>query len=503
MTPSGGAPGKALPAEAERILSSLPGRQLTVDFVLKKAMASSDSFKEIRAREPMIAALKFRENAVTDPQLMVALNRLDDARQPNNPFGLVRNQQWGATASLQKTFLSGTGLGFEVFQGKTEITLPPQFAAGGAGLFQAYETRATLSLTQELWKNFFGEATRAGRDALVLQGESAQNAMKGAAEKWAQELIGLYYSAWFLQANLRELDKQTLRRKRLLGILQLRAKRGTSEPSDVHQMEAATETLEISRLESEQKLSEIWRNLVISLKLPEVFLSINVRDVPLVLDQPDILARDKCQQTSKLSAEEDPESSFQVAVVEKEFAAAQNEVTAAGSLMSPQVQLGGQLGRNGVDFQNSGGSSTRFLDGAGTLWALSLQFAMPLGREREKAQLAEALAKKMQSEARLQILRDQDLISRKNLCSDLDRLLNARSRMSLASQSQKKRVVLDEERFRVARIPAFQVIQSEDEAMGTELAALQIETALRKTAWAILETRREIHRHLERIATSP
>ncbi|MBX9768954.1 MAG: TolC family protein [Bdellovibrionales bacterium] len=499
VTPSG----KVLPAEAERILSALPGRTLTVDFVLKKAMASSDSFKEIRSREPILAALKFREEALTDPRLQVSLNRIDDARQPNNPFGLVRNQQWGATAGLHKAFLTGTEVGVELFKGKTEITMPPQFAIGGTGLFQAFETRATLSITQELWKNFLGEATRASRDALALQSKGAEAAMKSSAEKWAMDLIGLYYSGWFLQSNLRELDKQTLRRKRLLGILQLRARRGTSEPSDVHQIEAAVESLEVSRREVEQKLNEIWRNLVISLKLPEVFLSIHPREVPLVLDQPDILARDKCLANQKLSDPQDILSSHQVVVSEAEFAAAQSEVASASSLMRPQVQIGGQLGRNGVDYLDERNSSTRFLEGAGTMWAVSLQFAMPLGRDLEKAQLAEALANKMQTEARLQVVRDQDMVRKHNLCSDLERLLDARARLAIANQSQKKRVQLDEERFRIARIPAFQVIQSEDEAMGTEIAALQIETSLRSTAWAILETGREIHRHLERLSASP
>lgn len=492
----GGAP-KAFPVEAERIINQLPERSLTVDFVLKKAMLSSDSFKEVTAREPLVMALRLRGEAITDPQLSVLFNQMDDRRQPSSPFGLVRNQSMGMTATVQKPFLTGTGLSFEVFKGNTEVTLPPQFAAGGSGLFQAYETRATLSLTQDLWRNFFGNASRAQKEALDLQSESGELSIKSAAEQWAMGLIQQYYTAWFLQGNLKEMDKQTARRKRLLEILQVRARRGTSEPSDVHQMEAATEALEISRRETEQKLSEIWRNLVIALKLPEVFLTIDPRDVPLTLDQPQEGAQAECGRAEKLSGSQ---TSLQLSAGERDLTSAESEVRAAESLLRPQVQLGGQLGRNGVDFQNSSESTTRFLNGTGTLWAVSLQFAMPLGRDREKAQYAEAISKKMAAEARLNILRDQDRSRRVNMCADLERLLEAQTRIGLANRSQRKRVALDEERFKIARIPAFQVIQTEDEAMGTEVSRLQIETALRQTSWAILETRGKIHRHLEKLA---
>lgn len=490
-------PQKEIPAEAEHILSQLPGRQLTVDFVLKKAMFSSDTFKEVRSREPLAMAFRLRSEAVTDSQVSLLFNQMDDRRQPSSPFGLLRNQSTGVTATLQKPFATGTGLSLEVFKGNSQITLPPQFATGGSSFFQAHETRATLSITQELWRNFFGDATRAQQAAFALQSESVELSVKAASEKWALALIQQYYTGWFLQGNLKEMDKQTLRRRRLLEILQVRARRGTSEPSDVHQMEAATQALEISRQETEQKLLEIWRNLVIAVKLPEVLLTIDPRDVPLTLDQPQDLARASCE---KADTPPGHKNSLQLTAVERDLTSAESEVRAAESFLRPQVQLGGQLGRNGVDFRDSTDSTSRFVDGAGTMWGVSLQFAMPLSRDREKAQYAEAMSKKMAAEARLNVLRDQDQTSRTNLCADLKRLLDAQTRIGLANQSQRKRVALDEERFRIARIPAFQVIQTEDEAMGTEVSRLQIETALRQTSWAILETRGEVHQHLEKLA---
>ena len=487
-----------LPLEAQKVLDGIPGRELTVDFVLQKAMASSESFRELMSRQILVEVPRLQFAGLTDTQLVFGFNRVDDRRQPNNPFGLLRTQQWGYTAQATRNWLSGTQLSVELFHGETQSLLPSQFVSpGGSSSFQAFETRATLTIAQSLWKDFLGEGLRAQGTAAQAESEAVALGVLRAAEDWSLGIVKLYYDAWLFQTQLKQSDLALQRRIRLERIVKLRAARGTSEPPDVLQVQTSRANTELQVRAISQQLHDIWRNLAISLKFPTSLVNIDARLVPLRIEDFDERFLNSCPPTGPVPEVGTPESNTNVLAAEARHKSSKSRLEAARAQARPDLRFLGQVGQNGVDFSDRNRSWDRFSSGSNNLWSAGLQLNLPIEMSAEKARVAEAYAEFLRSEAELRRAQDDTKIDSLNLCEDIKRQVEARSTLQLVVEQQKNRVNLEENRFSLGRIGAFQVIQAEDDAMNSVLALSGAEVEVRLTSWRLRKQRGLLKRHLE------
>jgi outer membrane protein TolC len=484
-----------LPAEAQKVLDGIPGQALTVDFVLQKAMLSSESFREIVSQTILAEVPRLQASSLTDTSLTFGYNRIDDRRQPNSPFGFLRTQQWAYSAQASRNFLTGTNLSLELLHAETQNILPAQFVtAGSSASFTSFDSRATLSISQNLWKDFFGSSLRKQDEAAEEQSVAIRHNVDVSTEEWSLGIIRLYYSAWLAQSQLKQNDAAVLRRERLERIVGLRAQRGTSEAPDVIQVKSSRTNSALQSQSTSQQLHDIWRNLVVSLKFPESFLEVDARLIPLKLDDPVTPALQSC------SVKTEDTQSLQVKSAEAAAKSAKLQLEAAQSLARPDLKFVGQLGQNGVDFVDRSKSFDRFRDGTGNMWAAGLQFTMPLGMNAEKARVAQAYADSMKADATLNRTKDDARIAHVNLCQDLERLRQSSTSLQQMVEQQQKRVSLEENRFRLGRIAAFQVMQAEDELMATVIASSSTEIEIRLTAWKLLREKAELKKHLQKLA---
>ena len=469
-----------LPAEARALLNTYGGK-ITLDLVAAGALRSFDSYKAIQAAKPAVSAPELQANAPLDTQLTAQAGRLVDTNEPQIPFSPSRTLSTQASVGLATQFSTGTRASFEISHGNTEIGFAPGSFASPTSFF---ETVGKFKLSQSLWKDSFGKSTRLLREAGSQTSLAAEAALTEATEEWMTGLFRVFYDAWLAQAQAQAADESLDRRERLLTITQLKAKRGTAARPELLQVESATLSSRAQDDQAAQLLSDRWRALVIALKLPDEWLKIDPKMIPIELDTPGKSALSACAQREKQAASELPQTSTM-----KKFAlqadAAQKRYDQTSNLNSPDLSLNFGLETNGIDTRDRSTTLTEVSSLDHPAWTLALQLTVPLQRSVEKAVHLSALSEQLRTEALAAQARDQQRLDWLNACTDLERLERSHLLLTQAFGNQLLRSQLEEQRFRVGETPTLAVITAGDDTTSTQLSLQANDIQRRLAAWRV------------------
>jgi outer membrane protein TolC len=476
--PVAGAPA-GLPPDAQAMLESLPNQRLELPFVLLRAAQSSDSFKAAAAGLLTTDVSRLQAESALAWRPFAKFSKVDDEREAGNSFSPNRVQNQSFSLGVATAFRTGTRVQFEVSQGNNYIAFPTP----GFGPFDYYETRSTVSLTQSLLADAFGQSTRALQRSAVLNSEAQALTARESLEDWTFGLVRLYYGAWLAQAQVRSSIEGYERKLRLKQLLEIQARRGTAERPDLLQVESATTGALNQKEQTELRLQDTWRDLITSLKLNPEWTRINPILIPVVLDAPQAEATKLCGKEGELNAA--PES-LQLARARLQAEAAQDAQHRARTLVRPNLELQASLFANGIANTASDSlSDWRSQDFNG--YAVGLMLNFPIGFTAEKAEALAATANWIRADAGHSIARDMNQTGWTSRCMDLFRLERAAASFARTARAQRERSQLEEQRFRLGRSGTFQVIQAGDDATVAELASNGIEVELRLAAWQILK----------------
>lgn len=468
-----GAPALAtLPPDAQALLNTLPGKTVSLPVVLGRAMESSDSFRLVEAARPAAIAAELRGMKDLDTYLKLSGEKVDDRRQPPSPFMPSRVDTAKATVGLSKYFSTGSQVALELSHGFTE------YSFSGTPFPSFMESRATLSLMQNLWKDGLGYGVRRREEAGRLRRGAEESKLADNTDGWAMEIAGIFYDAWLAQAIAAARADEVDRRETLLRITRAKLGRGTAERPDVLQIESALLGDRVRRAEALQQLGDRWRGLVTSLKLPETWLNLDPQDIPIELDEPVEESLSAC------SAREIQKEGPSVVASRLEAQAAQLEAESAANAASPALQLKGSVFANGLD--GAGGEAVReLLRAQNPGWMVGVELSVPLGSYNDRAEKEMAAANRLRTEAQASINRDMFRLQWINSCLDLKRLRDAHDAFSRAFTNQKLRARLDEQRFSVGRIPTNVVVQAGDDATRAEMEFHNSSVKVRLAAWKV------------------
>ncbi len=448
----------ALPPEALAILSSLPGKALSLDAVLRQAIRVSDGYRALGANARAAESFRNQALAVTSSRLFAKSIYNDDQSDRTAPTSPLSSRVNKYSLGVETRFLTGTALSLEALHSTANVrnTLFPDV--------DNVDTKLILGLSQPLWKNALGASLRSTSIAQVILAEASELAHVQGKEEWAAQIADLFYGSWLSQQKLLAASQSLTRRERLLKAVEVRAKRGTSEKPDLLQVKSALLKSRVGLGQARQDLGDRWRLLVTTLKLPEFFLTVDPAEIPISVE-PDLKGTfARCGTPNVITP--GPTATTETERLEKLRQAAEFQLAAAGSENHPDLDLGISYSVNDVASTSSGTLSELSLLSHPSL-TVSLNLSIPLGAHSAKAKLESATGDWIRADAASGQSKDLVKTQWKNRCLDLFRLTEARAVLEEAHRMQIERERLEESRFGLGRASTFQVITAGDDLTDT------------------------------------
>ena len=464
------------PPDARALLESLPGNRITLDYVLRRAIQESDSYRAVKSDLIGVTSATLLAESKLDPIFKVQAYKFRDRTEPLSVFSAVETAGNAVSLGVTTHFKTGTSISADILHSLTDLNFANQ------STLSLFETRGKFTLSQSLWKDGLGEATRLA----LKQGEAITEAQTlqvlENSENWFLDFVNFYYEAWFAQNRVWAALENIQRQEKLFSITRMKVNRGTSETPDLLQVETARVNAKVELANAQAYLEQIWRNLVLSLKLPTSWLAINPLYIPMALDEPVAEALKQCGPVEKPNLQ--PIHTSQTARLDAEAKAALARLEKAENLYRPDAQLFMTLETNGVDpkLGESFGEASSVDHPA---WTIGGSVSFPLSWMSEKAEHQTAQAQRDRAEALASKARTDLQSQWLTLCSDLHRWNSTVVLYQEAFQNQVKRAQLEQDRFRLGRIPTLTIIQAGDDATRSEITLRDAERKLRAASWMV------------------
>lgn len=432
---------------------------LDLKSVTLAAMMRSDSFRSLLSKIPMIPVDRLEQEALTDATLFAQGKQEWNRNQPNSLFGTNRFDQTSIDVGVEKRLASGTKLtlGLSEFRNNS--------AFGSFGNVDSKVAGGRLSLSQSLWRDFFGSSTRKLLDSGKAKSEARKIQLESEIEDWFLQLSGLFHQVWMAQKRIEATRASLERKERLAGLFARRKSLGISEEAEQIQVESAVKQTRVQLEEMTRLLEKQWSLLVVSLKLGEEDRRTDPILIPVHLET-------ALSEPAKDCA--DPvDSNRDIRQLELELSALQLQSGVALDQARPELLLDLGIGTNGSVLNAADEFQTRWLN---TLTArfpaytIGLGFRLPLDASIEKSRILSSLSMTRQLESQLSDLRARMISTLDTSCAELAMLGRHYRLYDGIERDMKKRIKLEETRYRQARSSPFSVLQAGDELYGTTLS---------------------------------
>src|SRR3989339_1126179 len=154
---------KTFPPSAQRMLDTFPGKKVTLDLILALGMSESDSFRLIQSKKLSSDSALLLSQATTDYNISAKASLVDNKNEASGALVPERTQNTAYSLGVSKYTLLGTSFNAELSNSYTELTYPDDLNPMYASMVSAdptYESRLKLGITQRLWKDGLGFASR-------------------------------------------------------------------------------------------------------------------------------------------------------------------------------------------------------------------------------------------------------------------------------------------------------------------------------------------------------
>lgn len=447
--------------------------RLTPGFVAALLVETSDVAALVKNEFVSMDSGKFRFDAAFSGKFDSKLSYFDDRNEPAQSISPTRNKVSQLNIGYAKQFTTGTSLRTEFqHQQRYPEGLNPMFLAEG------YENDLSLSVRQALLKNAFGSTTQQREISTTQLREATRHSITDRLQRVAIDGIGLYFQAWLAQWQLRAAEAKLKRQEQLLKVTKINARRGTADPADVMQIEAAVIQSQNGKQDARKKLTDLWNSLILSLKLPRDYLAIDPMLVTLAPGNQQPAAKSACESNF-------PNHADRIKALELNLKAANLNHAAAESAFRPDVYLEARVSGNGLDKDvDKIWGETFALKHPQTTIAVGIE--MPTSFDREKADFLDALKIKKNAEVQISQARTQFEINQDQYCRDVKTLESRITGLKRALSLQIEREKSEQKRFRIGKVDAFAAIRAGNDITDAEIAVRSAEAQLQITAWNLL-----------------
>lgn len=467
------------PEEAVQYLNQLPNKELTLDFVVGKAISDSDTFQILKAdyfrgQAPYLATI-----SAEDFKINSSLSYLDNENEPVVPqFMATSTKGWSAQVGFEQFLNTGT-----IITGGLSHSSQKLGFLSIPGL-EYKESRLTVGINQNLLSDFGGESYRNLKKSSLKSMKANEYFVLSKFEDTILETISFYYNAWLKQKIVKNLKDSLKRRQTLNSILKNQSQKGLVENSDALQVEGLVLNNQAELETNRQELQNMWEQLVIQLKLPNTFLNVPAEEIPIALDSPETNAKNSC---SNFGLEDIKKLSSQLQQAQNTVEAAEKKYQSLLPKLRPDLRLQANLTANGIDPETSE-TFKEITDFSNPSINVGLSLNYPIQNNQIKSQIILAQIEQTQAKTNLSMINNNLEIRWRFLCNDLSQKIANRDRFKKIFETNFQRVNLDNRRFKLGRIKAFQWVQTEDDEANSYLRFQQSEVEVRMTAWEIEKT---------------
>ena len=487
----------ALPSDAQTYLNKIPGKTLTLPFVIKLALLNAEAYRLIGYDFATAGLEELGQlDPLTDTYFQAGGEYFDDNSQKTNPFQPLRAKKWEWNFGFNKNWASGTKTSIGWLYDTNNLQYPSSIGAFGSSFATEYkQSTAVLQLEQSLLKNSFGYSFRKKRKGARIRANAIHWKARDSVESLTLNFIAEYYQSWLMQEQVTSLREQVLRQSRLVRILTKRAGKGAVEKPDLIQIEAVLAATKTQLTVAEARLATQWEKLVVSLKLPKTFLLVDPMDVPIQIDNPIPLSLRVC-------GKKEPVKTAGIFTLEKKLEALDADFKAAKNDSLPDLDLVAGYRGNSIDAQASTTVKNvlagQDLDGfgKGPGWNIGLKLKWSLDNSLARATRTKKYIEKEQISSRLKIAVDDLKIQWKDSCRNLRTEHNNEKIFDSVVQQQKKRVKAEGRRFRLGRIPVNQLVTAEEDLGRWEFQGQQKKIQVRQLAWQVQRYSGELYSNL-------
>ncbi len=337
----------------------------------------------------------------------------------------------------------------------------------------------TVSISQNLWRDFFGRSTRLRRTAETHELKARQFELAFQKQQFLVEVETIYWNLAFALHEL-EVRKSNLKRSQQIEQwVRSRLARSAAEPVDLLQAQALVANRDLQLETLQDDLLKAWARI-------KQVLPVTAEFGKWLPDSTELRSsrnyRDLLAQIANVPHSTGSYPPIRLDALAHTYLMRQKKAEAQriDDELKPDLKLTYSHGRNGIEprahdaFAEARGASNRY-DSVAIILSTPLDFDLK-NRRRRSAQL----------EAQSTELTSQRLFRESSVdWKDLDRELTAlMSRIKTAEKLfdfQSRKSQLEQRRYQQGRSTAFQAITFEQEAAEAELQLLQLYARLRKT----------------------
>ncbi|NRA65911.1 MAG: TolC family protein [Pseudobacteriovorax sp.] len=470
-------------AVEDEFLALVPGGKVSFDMIVDLGFRFSDSAKLLKVNLEGENIPLLRSRAQLVEQLDSSISQLSDKNAQANPTAATINSIQQIDFSWQKAFTTGTFVETSMASRKADVGLPAGF---GGGSIPPYETEVSIAVRQSLWKNAFGSSF----DRAVEAGAAERDFIRLTYDKdlgnWLLTLHRLYVRAWFAQKQVSFAASRIRTQKRLLETIELLKQRGTAVEADYLNVKQNLLQIEQATAVARQQLGDIWRRLVILLKLPEKFLDANAEKIPLELKLYRNQLKDLCSVTTRDSILSDGNARFAPAIAR--IKSLQLTLSNLHDNRKSDIYVAAQVGGNEID-DDYGKTVQNSLSLKNPDYSVSVGISMDLG---QSSKVADIVAQKQALNATKHQLSDSRAETRilwQNTCQNIKQLNTNRRLLVDIRRMNNQRRQLEEDRFSLGKTDVQSVISASNDLIANQESIAGIDSQLAESYWILKELR--------------
>lgn len=478
-----------------------PGQShLTPDILMALTLGNSTDAKrillnQITAKNQLLQTLT-PFDVVTFGNAGFGVNR----NATNSPFGSTKGEQKRISLGARKTFTTGTQLQSQLIFSDLMNTYPPSAGPGIPLPTRTQESALEIELKQPLWRNSFGAQDQKLLESAGLSEEAVKKEIEARVETLSIQTTNVYYQVWLDREFYKAAEDRLAAQLRLQEIVDQQDRLGTIEKPDVMEVKINTIDTKEQLKQSKDQFYGNWRRLIVNLKLPHELMDIEPSLIPFLPDSHVGAAKVLCEQNKG----EDilKRSTSQTQLAQLRIRASELYLSAKEDGSRPDIFLTASTRFNSLESE-WGENLSESLSARYPNYFVGIGFEMPLGKPLQKAEALQALQQKKAAELELRDARGDMEINFVNGCKNLELLLNRRQTAYDQLDAAKTRAKLQEERFRLGRISAFDLNRANLFVTQMQQTITQIEASLRQTAWQLRVTLGDATTHIKDVLQMP
>lgn len=472
----------AVEAPAQTSTPAQPASEYSLDTFLTAVAAQNGNFRAISSSKEAAQARRVAGDIELSPILTATARKIDDKKpQILGAFSLTGSQVEEYSLGLSKKFSTGTTAAVTASVNETSTTFQTFGPPTTSSVTNAFGALG-ISLSQSLWKDFFGNGTELRREREAIIEKTETQGLDLQARQVLIDAEAIFWEHMYLKEEIRQGRQSLARAKRLETWVKSRASNGIGDRADVLNASGLVANRELQLIISEDEFkasNEKIRNLLEmtdAQALPELSGNLSGPRALQTLVDGNIL-QERQEKSSAQQQSEIVRLDAYLSVLQAQARAIQAREVNEG--LKPDLKLEGAYKTNSVDTSKSGAlSDISRTNLPTTMVGISFVYLLDFGVKdagRRAAKLESMSADQKRGRALLESSTGWSELQRRH--GEMTKKIAAAER---ASQLQGQKADAERDRYSKGRSTTSTVILAEQDASESELTLTRLRTEQRK-----------------------